>query len=190
MAPEKKRMEQTTTTTWGWLSFLERARHIGIAGTYIHSNLSPRFVTSITGTSVVRAAKLAVGAKQGQRRSQGLLTVDTITHHYILGQQIINFLKMNLGSGHNDCLFSEKNCDYKCTDVEGWGGGCEVSYFGAPDSTVISHPSCMTRIMFGASRIHTYRIFQGYCYPESSPFGGSCKGTPSKCQDCNQVVKC
>ena len=37
-------------------------------------------------------------------------------------------------------------------------------------------------------KVHTSPIFQGSCFPQS--FGGSCSGTPSECQDCNNAINC
>ena len=65
----KKPLERRTTPHMGWVILLDRA---GIAGKYPDCKLSPRFVTSIAGTSAVPAATLAVGANPGQRGSQGL----------------------------------------------------------------------------------------------------------------------
>ena len=53
-------------------------------------------------------------------------------------------------------------CLYKCND----NGGCQVLYTGPPRGGATS----------------------GSCFPSS--FGGSCSGTPTECQDCNQAVTC
>merc|ERR1712233_91954 len=56
----------------------------------------------------------------------------------------------------------DQNCDYQCTSR----GGCQVRYVGPPRE--------------GND--------QGSCFPED--FGGSCKGTPTECQDCNKAITC
>merc|ERR1712179_107853 len=57
---------------------------------------------------------------------------------------------------------SDRNCRYQCKS----NGGCQVTYIGP------SRPGQLS----------------GSCFPKS--FGGSCSGTPSECQDCNQALNC
>lgn len=70
--------------------------------------------------------------------------------------------EINVNTDDSDSIGGDDVCDYQCQE----SGGCQVMYTGPPRGG------------------NTF----GSCFP--SLFGGTCSGTPSECEDCNQIISC